>query len=138
MMTTLEALKTINKKKIEKLQEKLGFKETMKKEGWGKWMLRKLGEGANWVRKHPIKTTVYVLLAAAAVAAGVGVAVAVQAYMLGGWEKVLADLGLQHMWGKMGMGKATEVMGKALHGTSEIAKEIVPDIDIAAGQGQMP
>ena len=66
-----------------------------------------------FVKKHPVVTT---LLAASLVAGGV----AGTAYMVGGWEALMAKVGIGHLWGAAGAGEAAEALGPLIDGAQEI------------------
>ena len=66
-----------------------------------------------FAKKHPVVTVVLVLAAAAATAGGA-------AYLVGGWEALMAKIGISHLYGGAGAAKAAEVMGNVINGAKEL------------------
>lgn len=119
-----EELRTQLEEIGETLASKERFLEEMKpKKGIFRRALDSVG---GFVKKHPIATVILLL----ATATG---AVAVSAYMAGGMEALLAEVGLSHLYGSAGAAKASEALGKVIEG----GKNLFPDVYDAPAGGEM-
>ncbi len=134
MEETLKALRESNEKRFKMLDANQKFKETMQRESWGKWALKKAKQVLTYPVRHPLKTVGYALLVVAAVA---GTA-AVGAYMAGGLEALLAKVGVSYLFGASGAATATDVLGKVIHGAEQLPAAIAPDAGKALEMGLNP
>jgi hypothetical protein len=123
MQQALNALRESNDQRLKMLDANKKFTETMERESWGKWALKKAKQVLTYPARHPLKTVGYALLVVAAVA---GTA-AVGAYMAGGLEQLLAKVGVSHLFGASGAATATDVLGKVIHGAGAVPGAITPD-----------
>lgn len=86
----------------------------------GKWALDKVGQAFSAVKNNP-GTSIAVVLIALAVIAGL---IATGAYMAGSLELLMSQLGIGHLYGTLGLGQATETLGKVFYGASEMPVEV--------------
>lgn len=93
----LVSLRERNLAKAEIAEDKREVKETVKRQGWGKWFKDKLvkaGMIATYPVRHPIKTLKYAAITAAIVIP-VGLAAAAVGFFLAGkWELFMTSVGL--------------------------------------------
>lgn len=66
-----------------------------------------------FVKKHPVVTVLLVLALAAGSVAGA-------AYLAGGWEALIAKVGLGHLYGAGGAAEAAEVTGKVIDAAKDL------------------
>lgn len=79
-----------------------------------KGFFKRAWEGVKgFAKKHPIVTTLLVLAAATAAVGGA-------AYLVGGWEALLAKVGMGHLYGPAGASGAAEAVGNVINGTKEL------------------
>lgn len=79
-----------------------------------KGFFKRAWEGVKgFAKKHPIVTTLLVLSAAAAAVGGA-------AYLVGGWEALMAKIGISHLYGGAGAAKAAEAVGNVINAGKEL------------------